>query len=278
MSENAIQTTEVIPRTDALTTGDIYSDGAAFALAQRWAQAFSSSKLVPDHLQGKTADCLVAFALARTMKLEPLTVLQNIHFVKGKPGWSAQFLIARANMSGKFVHGLRWRTEGKGADLSVTCYAHTPDGEMVDATASMAMAQAEGWTSNSKYKSMPEQMLRYRSATLLVSLYCPEVKFGIPTAEELEDVAASAPPAQATRIKDRVLAAARREPEPADLVDDAPDVDPKTAARIETIDALRAGTQNPADAEAYLVGAGYTKGEAGRIIEAALSGTEWVES
>lgn len=273
MSETAIQPLEAATRTDALTTGDIYSDGAAFALAQRWAQAFSASKLVPEHLQGKAADCLVAFALARTMKLEPLTVLQNIHFVKGKPGWSAQFLIARANMSGKFTHGLRWRTEGKGADMSVTCYAHTTDGEVVDATASMAMAQAEGWTSNSKYKSMPEQMLRYRSATLLVSLYCPEVKFGIPTAEELEDVAAAAPPAQVSRIKDRVLSAARHQSTAttADVVNE-PAVDPKTAAKVQVVDALIDGTTNPADAVAYLVGAGFTKGEADRIVETALAG------
>jgi hypothetical protein len=273
MSETAIQPLEAATRTDALTTGDIYSDGAAFALAQRWAQAFSASKLVPEHLQGKAADCLVAFALARTMKLEPLTVLQNIHFVKGKPGWSAQFLIARANMSGKFTHGLRWRTAGKGADISVTCYAHTTDGEVVDATASMAMAQAEGWTSNSKYKSMPEQMLRYRSATLLVSLYCPEVKFGIPTAEELEDVAAAAPPAQVSRIKDRVLSAARHQSTAtaADVMEE-PAVDPKTAAKVQVVDALIDGTTNPADAVAYLVGAGFTKGEADRIVEAALAG------
>jgi len=269
-TETAIQPVESISRTDALTTGDIYSDGAAFALAQRWAQAFSASKLVPDHLQGKAADCLVAFALARTMKLEPLTVLQNIHFVKGKPGWSAQFLIARANMSGKFTHGLRWRTEGKGADMSVTCYAYTTDGEMVDATASMAMAQAEGWTSNSKYKSMPEQMLRYRSATLLVSLYCPEVKFGIPTAEELEDMAAAAPPPQVSRIKDRVLSAARHQA-PADVIDE-PAVDPKTAARVKATDDIRDGTMEPGEAVAYLVGAGFTEGEANRVVEAALEG------
>jgi hypothetical protein len=270
-NETAIQTLEPATRTDALTTGDIYSDGAAFALAQRWAQAFSASKLVPEHLQGKAADCLVAFALARTMKLEPLTVLQNIHFVKGKPGWSAQFLIARANMSGKFTHGLRWRTEGKGADMSVTCYAHTADGEIVDATASMAMAQAEGWTSNSKYKSMPEQMLRYRSATLLVSLYCPEVKFGIPTAEELEDVAAAAPPAQVSRIKDRVLSAARHQvtATTADVIDE-PAVDAKTAARVKATDALTDGTIEPGEAVAFLVGAGFSEGEANRIVEAAL--------
>lgn len=52
------------------------------------------------------------------------------------------------------------------------------------------------------------------------------------------------------------------------------DADPKTAARVQTMDALRDGSTNPADAVAYLVGAGFTKGEADRIVEGALSGGE----
>jgi hypothetical protein len=35
---------------------------------------------------------------------------------------------------------------------------------------------------------MPQLMLRYRAAALLVRLYCPEVLMGYQTAEELEDV------------------------------------------------------------------------------------------
>ena len=35
---------------------------------------------------------------------------------------------------------------------------------------------------------MPEQMLRWRSATWLVNLYCPEVKMGFPTHDELIDI------------------------------------------------------------------------------------------
>jgi hypothetical protein len=40
---------------------------------------------------------------------------------------------------------------------------------------------------------MPELMLRYRSAAFLVRLYAPEVMLGVPTIEEVEDVAAAAP-------------------------------------------------------------------------------------
>ena len=263
MSETAIQTTSA------------FNSSEGFELLQRVGNMFAKSELVPAHLRGKPADCIIAVQLAHEMGLAPLSVLQNIYMVSGKAGWSAQFLIARANASGVFDDsGIDWDVEGKGADLSVTAYAtKRAGGRRVEYTVSMAMAKAEGWTKNAKYQTMPELMLRYRAATTLIGLYCPEVKFGLGVREELEDVAVSAPAAQVSRIKDRVLAAARHTPEaePADVMEEIV-VDPKTAAKIQVVDALIDGTTNPADAVAYLVGAGFTKGEADRIVETTLAG------
>ena len=263
MSETAIQTTSA------------FNSSEGFELLQRVGNMFAKSELVPAHLRGKPADCIIAVQLAHEMGLAPLSVLQNIYMVSGKAGWSAQFLIARANASGVFDDsGIDWDVEGKGADLSVTAYAtKRAGGRRVEYTVSMAMAKAEGWTKNAKYQTMPELMLRYRAATTLIGLYCPEVKFGLGVREELEDVAVSAPAAQVSRIKDRVLAAARHTPEavPADVVEE-PAVDPKTAAKVQVVDALIDGTTNPADAVAYLVGAGFSKGEADRIVETTLAG------
>jgi hypothetical protein len=52
----------------------------------------------------------------------------------------------------------------------------------------MDTARKEGWTKNPKYKTMPEQMLRYRSATWLIRLHCPEVLLGMQASEEIQDV------------------------------------------------------------------------------------------
>jgi hypothetical protein len=60
-------------------------------------------------------------------------------------------------------------------------------GEIVSVNVSMAMAKADGWTKNAKYRSIPEQMLRYRSATWLIRLYCPEVTCGMQSTDELKD-------------------------------------------------------------------------------------------
>jgi hypothetical protein len=174
------------------TTGhlSILRDPSRFEFTQRVARLYSESKLVPEHLQKNISDCFIALQMADAMGEDPLMVMQNIYIVNAKAGWSAAYMIARANRSGIFRGPLRWRTKGQGIDLEVTCYgdlAHVSEGERVEVTVSMATAKADGWTRNAKYASMPEQMLRWRSATWLIRLYCPEVMMGLPTADEVED-------------------------------------------------------------------------------------------
>jgi hypothetical protein len=98
-------------------------------------------------------------------------------------------MVARANRSGKFRGPLRWRTEGSGAELAVTCYADLvgDDDGRVEVMLDMKTAKAEGWDRNPKYATIPEQMLKWRTATWLVRLYCPEMMMGLSTADELED-------------------------------------------------------------------------------------------
>ncbi len=54
---------------------------------------------------------------------------------------------------------------------------------------SIAMAKAEGWysKSGSKWKTLPELMLRYRAAAFFIRLYAPETTMGLHTPEELYD-------------------------------------------------------------------------------------------
>jgi hypothetical protein len=169
-------------------------DPNTFEQAQRIGKMFASSVLIPEHLRGKLPDVTIALMMARRLGEDPLIVMQNIHVVSGKAGWSAQYIIARTNRSGVFKGRINWREEGRGDGLAVTAFAVLADtGEEVSFTASMQMAKDEGWTKNPKYRSMPQLMLRYRSATFLVRLYAPEVMLGVPTIEEVEDVAAAQP-------------------------------------------------------------------------------------
>ena len=65
-------------------------------------------------------------------------------------------MIAMANQSGVFDGNIMFRTIGTGEKMAVTAYAkNAQSGEEVSSTVSMAMAKAETWTKNPKYKTMP---------------------------------------------------------------------------------------------------------------------------
>lgn len=171
------------------------------------ATVFAQSQLVPKHLQGKVQDCLILMNMALRMQEDPLLVLQNCFVVSGTPGFKTQFLIARANASGQLKSKIRWTVEQltpatltlegfSMPNLRVTASAVDNFGELMESTVTSDMAIREKWTSNPKYRSMPEHMLRWRAAAFLIRLYMPEVMMGMQTIEEIEDVAAANPEAQ----------------------------------------------------------------------------------
>jgi hypothetical protein len=163
-------------------------DAATFKQIESVAKAIQNSALLPPHMRGKVDDITLALAMARAMGENPIIVLQSIYVVSGRAGWSASYVIARANGSGKFRGPLQWTEQGRGDDLAVTCFATVAEtGDRVESTVSMATARAENWTKNPKYRTMPDLMLRYRSATRLVRLYAPEVLMGLAERYELVD-------------------------------------------------------------------------------------------
>lgn len=174
-------------------SADIYSSPDSFAHAQRVASSFAASNMVPEHLRKNgISDVLAALGLARAMNAHPILVMQSIFFIGGRAGWATKFMIARANQSKVFSKRIKWRTSGEGVDMKVTAFATLAEtGEEVAEEVTMKMAMAEGWTKNAKYQSIPERMLKWRSASALINLNCPEVMFGLPTVEDVEDMVAS---------------------------------------------------------------------------------------
>ena len=119
----------------------------------------------------------------------PMVMFQEVAIIKGKPSTSAKFSISRANKSGLISGPITWETTGSGESLVVTANATMKEtGERIEVSVSLAEAKADGWTSNSKYRTMPEQMLRWRSATRLINLFMPEVLLGLAVKEEMETV------------------------------------------------------------------------------------------
>lgn len=191
--------------------GDLF-DPNAFGHLMRLAKMFAASPLVPDHLRKGSqeqaiANCAIVLSMAHELGENPIVVANNIHTVNGKFGWSSSYMIARANRGGRLKTPINWRSEGTGDSLTVTAYATTVEGNQIESPpVSMKMAKAEGWTKNAKYGSMPEVMLRYRSAAFLVRMYLPESLLGYQTADELETMPAERV-AQAGPAPKNILAA-----------------------------------------------------------------------
>ena len=169
----------------------IFGTSDNFIMAMQMAKALASSTIVPQPFQKNEANCLIAIEQAQRLRVSPMMVMQNLHVIQGRPSWSSKFLIAAINNSGKFDMELQFEeTQDKdGKPFSCTAWT-TKNGRKVNGmTVDMDMAKEEGWLSKngSKWKTMPQLMLRYRAASFFSSLNCPELTMGLYTREEMQD-------------------------------------------------------------------------------------------
>ena len=165
-----------------------------FEMLQRMARMFSKSTLVPTTFQGDAnlGNAAIALDMAFRIGVNPLAVMQNIYIIHGRPAWSAQFLIATLNKTGRFS-SLDYEFQGTEGKDDWGCRAVAKElatGEVRRGPLiTIALAKAEGWfdKSGSKWKSLPELMLRYRAASWFVRAFAPEIAMGLPEAEEVRD-------------------------------------------------------------------------------------------
>ena len=168
----------------------IFGTSDNFIMANQMAKALATSTIVPKEYQQNASNCLVALEQAIRLKVSPMMVMQNLYVIQGRPSWSSKFLIAAINGSGKFDMDLQYDEKKDKDGKPFSCLAWTTkDGRRIDGmTVDMDMAKAEGWLSKngSKWKTMPQLMLRYRAASFFASLNCPELTLGLYTKEEAE--------------------------------------------------------------------------------------------
>jgi len=188
-SKNNMETT-----TEIAITQNAFTDNIGFEQAQRMALALSKSELIPKSYQGNIPSTMIALELAKRTGVSPIMVMQNLHVIQGRPSWSSSFIIAVVNSYKKFSMPLNFELKGEGQTRSCTAYTTGIDGQRYESPeVNMAMANAEGWVNKagSKWKTMPELMLRYRAAAFFGRLYCPELLMGMQSQDEIIDVYAT---------------------------------------------------------------------------------------
>lgn len=170
---------------------ELYLDVQKFEMAQRVSKMLSQSTMVPEHFRGNIGNCMIALNFASRTGLDVFMVMQKLYVIHGKPGIEAQLMIALINKSGRFTP-LKFRMKGTpGKDLECTCYAtEKSTGEECTQTVTWKIVDAEGWNkkAGSKWQTMPQLMIQYRSAAFFGRLYCPEALLGMMTQEELYDI------------------------------------------------------------------------------------------
>ena len=154
------------------------------------AQALSKSDLVPEAYKGKTTNIMLAIDTANRMGLSPMFVMEQMSIVRGKRTWSGQACSTLVNGYPKFkevelVYVGKEGTDDWGAYVQAV---RKDNGKTVKGTTvTMKMAKEEGWTSNSKWRSMPSQMMGYRAYSFFARLYCADALNGFMVEGEPED-------------------------------------------------------------------------------------------
>ena len=191
--ENEIQDLVASPQPE-LAPVTVWTDKKQFDQLFRVANMLSQTSIIPATYQGKPYDCFVALEMATRMGVSPLVVMQNMYVVKGKPAWAGQACTMFINSCGKFAGVKHVYTGEKGTD-SRGCYVtatRISDGIQVNGVeVTIAMAKAEGWTSNTKWRNMPELMLAYRASAFFARVHCPEALMGVQLVDEIYDTETS---------------------------------------------------------------------------------------
>lgn len=191
---NEEKTLAVVEQTTELATNGVWENKDQFNQLLRAANMLSQTSIIPATYQGKPQDCFVAIEMANRMGVSPLVVMQNMYVVKGKPAWAGQACTMFINSCGKFAGVKHVYTGEKGTD-SRGCYVtatRISDGIQVNGVeVTIAMAKAEGWTANTKWRNMPELMLAYRASAFFARVHCPEALMGVQLVDEIYDTETS---------------------------------------------------------------------------------------
>ena len=171
---------------------EMWDNAQAMAQTIRMAEYLAKAQIIPQAYQANPGNCLIAIDLGRRMNISPMVVMQNSQIVYGNFSWKGSACRAMIDGCGKYENS-RYETVGAPGSPDWGCRlvaekvkTHTTvSGPWV----TMKMAQDEGWFSKngSKWRTMPELMMRYRAASFFAKTECPEVLMGFQTAEEIQD-------------------------------------------------------------------------------------------
>ncbi|HEY3434291.1 MAG TPA: hypothetical protein VGK41_01425 [Solirubrobacterales bacterium] len=188
----------------------------AFTIGQRMAQVLASSSIVPNEYRqwiprgnqfeenpAAVGNCFIALELANRLNISPLTVMQQVDVIHGRPALRGKLMIALVNGSRHFAHDLRFECNHlEGDDYGYRAWTTARDGTRLNGPwITWKLVKAEGWQAkkDSKWQSIPEMMFQYRAASWFASLHATHITLGLYESEEAREI--DAEPAEPTRAQ-----------------------------------------------------------------------------
>lgn len=215
------------------TVSVIQNTANDLAAALQIATALVKTPFVPVHFRGKPEDAAAAVLYGATIDMDPVTALQNIYVVSGKPALYARTMVAIVLSKGHLI----W-TEHEAEGTVTVCGQRSGSNKIESVTWDTALAKRAGYTKNTKYQSDPRSMLYARASGDVARRVAPDALLGMGyTREELEleDEQPESPAVQARSAVSRLKAAVGPEqPEP----DEEPADPPVTTVQLHDLAAL----------------------------------------
>jgi len=170
---------------------------------QRWARLYQSADIIPadwsrdGNIKRALARIVIVLNLANKKGTDPLILLQNVQFIQGHMCWRSTFMLQLLRMVG--WKEFQWEFTGdpqkpefwKNPDNGCIFSAVNPDSKEREQGTKLTVGTvvAEGWDNRkgNKWKTMTEQLFKYRSAAFFCRTNAPEVLAGFYTTDEVND-------------------------------------------------------------------------------------------
>lgn len=172
---------------------------------QKVAKVYAASSFLPASWRKlpdgeRLANLIIIVNRAGALKCDPLLLLQNLDIIAGRMCWRSSFLLQLLQ-----AHGWRgssydfvgdpntpafWGDDANGCTFSAI---NPATGERETGTKiTVAMIKGEGWLNKegSKWKTMPEQMFKYRAVAFFARTNAPAVMGGFYSDDEVRDIVA----------------------------------------------------------------------------------------
>jgi hypothetical protein len=146
-----------------------------------YARALAEANLLPKQYYKQPANLLWAISYGQTLGVDPMTAVQSIHVISGKPTASADLIAGLVRRAG---HKLRISGDDRKAVAQII---RADDPEFTfEAVWTIERAQAAKLTGKDTWKQFPAAMLKARAITEVARAACSEILQGtIYTPEEL---------------------------------------------------------------------------------------------